>query len=72
VIISLEQRRAIRDACDRGAWQVAYGLLPPCQGPGDETWATAAAFIEARKAAALEAQIAAWRERRHANAEARA
>jgi hypothetical protein len=50
----------LRAALTRGAWQEAYGALPPCQGKDDDAWKRAADEIEARKAEALAALTAAW------------
>jgi hypothetical protein len=63
-IIRLPDWPAIRAACARGAWQSAYGALPPCQGKGDAAWAAAADYIEAEKARALAAFVAEWRARK--------
>jgi hypothetical protein len=53
---------AIRAACAVEAWQKAYSLAGPCGGPDDVTWRQVAAYIEARKAEALAALTAAWKE----------
>jgi hypothetical protein len=53
---------AIRAACALGNYQRAYNLAGPCGGPDDVTWRQVAAYIEARKAEALAALTAAWKE----------
>jgi hypothetical protein len=52
---------AIRAACAAEMWQRAYSAAGPCGGPDDAAWCEAAAYIEARKAEALAALVAAWR-----------
>jgi hypothetical protein len=52
---------AIRAACDREAWQMAYGSLPLCRGKDDTIWQEAATYIEARKAEALARLTLDWR-----------
>jgi hypothetical protein len=62
IAIHLPDWPAIRAACAVEAWQKAYGLAGPCGGPDDVTWRQVAAYIEARKAEALAALMAAWKE----------
>jgi hypothetical protein len=57
---------AIRAACAAEMWQRAYSAAGPCGGPDDAAWCEAAAYIEARKAEALAALVAAWKEARDA------
>jgi hypothetical protein len=57
----------IKAACMTEAWQRAYSAAGPCGGPDDLGWRQAAAYIEARKAAALDALLAAWRASKEAN-----
>lgn len=52
---------AIRAACATEAWQRAYSAAGPCGSKDDLGWRQAAAYIEARKATALDALVAAWR-----------
>lgn len=53
---------AIRAACAREQWQKAYNAAGCCGGTDDLGWRQAAAYIEARKAEALAALVAAWKE----------